>query len=308
MKGKPLLFIAGVVFVLSLLLFVLLSKKAAFLPDPSSEKKLSIVTTLYPLYDFARNIGGNKVDVILLLPPGVEPHAFEPKPSDIVAINRADLFIYTGNFMERWVANVLEGISNNKLKVIDASSGVTILNDKVGVPDPHIWLDFENVKIIVDNIASGLAEKDQENQNYYLANASLYKEAIDDLDKKYSLTLADCKSKEIIYGGHYAFGYLSRRYNIDYLPVIEGVEPESEPTAGDIDKLVERIKRNGIKYIFYEELTSPKIAEIISKETKANLLLLNAVHNVSKESLSNASFISMMENNLRNIKTGLECR
>jgi zinc transport system substrate-binding protein len=114
-----------------------------------------------------------------------------------------------------------------------------------------------------------------------------------------------CSSKEIIYAGHYAFGYLTKRYGLEYFAA-QGVSPDSEPTAADLINLVNQIKKDNIKYIFYEELSSPKIAQTLSDETGAELLLLNAAHNISKEQLEQgATFISIMKNNLTNLKIGL---
>ncbi|MCL5431829.1 MAG: zinc ABC transporter substrate-binding protein, partial [Patescibacteria group bacterium] len=117
-----------------------------------------------------------------------------------------------------------------------------------------------------------------------------------------------CKIKDVVYGGHYAFGYLTKRYGLNYVAA-QGIAPDSEPTANDMVNLVKQIKKNGIKYIFYEELTSPKISETLAKETGTQMLLLNAAHNVTKQDLNNGvSYLSIMRENLANLKVGLECQ
>ena len=289
------------------------------------EDKISIVTTLYPLYDFAHEIGGDKVEVSLLLPPGVEAHAFEPKPSDIVKINESDLFIYTGKFMEPWAEDIINGITNKNVKVVDSSIGIELMKEEHegeheqvdeheeehghehnGV-DPHIWLGFNNSQIMVSNIAKMLIEKDPINADFYNINASLYIKKLSTLDESYKNTLSTCKTREVVYGGHYAFGYLSKRYNLEYVSA-QGFSPDSEPTAKDMIALIDQIKKGNINYVFYEELASPKIAETLSKETGTKLLLLNGAHNLSKEEMeNNVSFLSIMEKNLNNLKTGLSC-
>ncbi len=284
--------------------------------------KLSVVTTLFPLYDFAKNIGGDKSQVALLLPPGVEAHGFEPKPSDIDKINKADIFVYTGKFMEPWAQDIIEG-TNKNVKIVDASTGIEFLkenhedeegykhkeaniHDHSGM-DPHVWLDFDYAKIMVDNITKGFIEKDPENASFYRKNAEGYKAKLTNLDNDYKTGLANCQSKVIVYGGHYAFGYLVRRYGLIYLAA-QGFSPDSEPTAKDLINLVDQINRNEVKYIFYEELKSPKIAETLARETKTKLLLLNAAHNLSKEDFGkDVTFISIMKENLNNLKTGLQC-
>ncbi len=269
--------------------------------------KLKVVTTLFPYYDFSRIIGGDKADVSLLLPPGVEAHSFEPKPSDILKINNSDIFIYTGDFMEIWPKDILDGINNSKLFVVRASDGIKLLTTNKAI-DPHIWLDFTNSQKIVDNILLAFLEKDGQNKDFYIKNADSLKASLADLDESFKSGLSDCRTKSLVYGGHYAFGYLVKRYGLNYYAA-QGLAPDSEPTAQDLSNLIKEIKINGIKYVFYEELSSPKIAETISVETGAKLLFLNAAHNVSREDLNKGvSFIDIMKEDLNNIKIGLECR
>jgi zinc transport system substrate-binding protein len=247
------------------------------------------------------------------LPPGVEAHSFEPKPSDIVKINESDIFVYTGKFMEPWAEDIINGVTNKDVKFVNTSNGINLMKLTEGMPDeahgldPHIWLDFDNNKIMIDSIAKALTEKDPANAGFYQKNAAEYKDKLVQLDNQYKSSLAKCENKEIVYGGHYAFGYLASRYNLKYLAA-QGLAPDSEPTASDLIKLVEQVKKDDIKYVFYEEMTTPKIAETIANETKAKLLLLNAAHNVTKEDIeANVSFLSIMKENLINLKTGLGC-
>jgi len=274
--------------------------------------KVSVITTLFPYYDFARTIGGDKADVSLLLPPGVEAHSFEPKPSDILKINSADIFMYTGDFMEPWAKDILAGINNKKLSVVRAGDVINLLDGSAeglgsGI-DPHIWLDLSNSENIVDAIASAFVRKDPKNSDLYIQNAHELKNELKALDDSFKTGLSNCQTKTLIYGGHYAFGYLVKRYGLDYFAA-QGLAPDSEPTAQDLANLINELKKNGIKYVFYEELSSPKIAETISEETGAQLLLLNAAHNVSKDDMSKrVSFIDIMKRNLVNLRIGLQCQ
>jgi zinc transport system substrate-binding protein len=294
------IFAAFVVFLILIFGIIFRSNKTS---QPVVSSKIQVVATLFPIYDFAKNIGQDKVDVSLLLPPGVEAHSFEPKPNDIIRINHADIFIYTNKFMEPWVNDLLSGITNKNLLITDASKGVFLISQ-----DPHIWLDLTNAQTMVDTITQALITKDPSNKNFYEANAQIYKQKLSNLDQIYQSILKSCQTKEIIYGGHYAFGYLAARYGLHYSSA-QGISPDSEPTAKDLIDLIDNIKRDNVKYIFYEELSSPKIANTISSETGAKLLFLNAAHNISKEQLNqNVSFISILENNLSNLKTGLQCQ
>ena len=283
-------------------------------PQSSQGKKVSVVTSLFPLYDFARAIAKDKADVSLLLPPGVESHSFEPRPGDILQINSADLFIYTGAAMEPWAADILRGIENKNLTGIDASTGISPLKespeagDEHHGTDPHIWLDFSNAQHMVDTICRGLSAKDPLNKKFYEDNARSYKEQLSQLDSRFRETLSTCRHRVIIHGGHFAFGYLAKRYQLDYRAAY-GFSPDAEPTPRRIYELSEQMKRSGIRCIFYEELLNPRVAETIAQETGAGLLQLSAAHNLSKKAMEQGvTFIAIMEQNLKNLSRGLECR
>lgn len=294
------------------LIFILKSVKQSNISEP---KKIKVVTTLFPLYDIAKSIGGNEADVLLLLPPGVEPHSFEPKPSDIIRINEADIFIYTGKFMEPWAEDIINSVTNKNIIIVNASSGVTLIpavshdaDEPRGAPDPHIWLDFDNLKIIAQNIGSAFLTKDSGNYDVYNNKLNVYLEKINELDSRYQEGLLNCETKKIIYGGHYAFGYLARRYGLKYLAA-QGISPDAEPTAKDLINLINQIKDDRINYVFYEELTSTKIAETIASETNAKMLLLNAGHNLSKSQIERGVILfDILGEDLENLRTGLNCR
>jgi len=296
MTGKKLLFgLLIIFFVVVVILFLNFNKTTSV-----ETGKIKVVTTLYPLYDFAKEIGQKNIDVTLLLPPGVEAHSFEPKPSDVVRINQADVFIYTGKFMEPWIENIIKGITNKNLLIVNISDDIKLIPI-----DPHIWLDFDNTQIMVNTITKAFIKKDPANKLFYEQNAKTYNQKLSNLDQKYRSVFSSCKTKEIIYGGHYAFGYLAKRYGLKYLAA-QGVSPDSEPTANDLIALVNQIKKDSIKYVFYEELVSPKIAETLAAETQTKLLLLSAAHNVKRD--NQLSFLGIMNNNLDNLKIGLECK
>jgi len=318
---KKYIFIIGVIAVIGLGIFALSNISPKTKTD---SQKITVVTTLFPLYDFAKNIGQDKVEVSLLLPPGVEAHTFEPKPSDITKINNADIFVYTGEFMEPWAHDIIEG-ADKKVKVVDASANIEMMKEEHeheeeadhheaeeghhhhGGVDPHIWLDFDNAKIMAENITKTLSEIDPQNAEYYKNNLKSYQGKLSDLDNSYKNSLTTCQSKTIVYGGHYAFGYMGKRYGLAYESAY-GISPDSEPSAQDLAGLIEQIRTKKIAYVFFEELVSPKVAETLAKETGAGLLLLNPAHNLTKDEFEkNESFLSIMEKNLSNLKIGLNC-
>lgn len=280
----------------------------------SGQHKIKVITTIFPLYDMAKTLGADKAQVTLLLPPGVEAHSFEPKPSDIVRINEADVFVYTGKFMEPWAEDVIKGAATKNLVVVDASQGTKMIpavfhdaGEPAGSLDPHMWLDFDNAKTMVKNIVQAFQAKDGANKDFYTQKANDYSDKLSELDTSYRTTLGACQNKEVVYAGHYAFGYMANRYGFKYLAA-QGVSPDAEPTANDLARLVDQIKKDKIKYVFYEELTSSKIAETIAGETNAKLLLLNAAHNLARDQFEKGiSFFDILRSDLDSLRVGLEC-
>jgi zinc transport system substrate-binding protein len=283
-------------------------------PETPHTAHLKVVTTLFPLYDMAKNIGGADADVTLLLPPGMEAHSFEPKPSDMLKIAGADIFIYTGKFMEPWAHDITQTLSGTRPIVVDASRGTHMIagtvhdpDEPAGTMDPHIWLDFDNAKIMAQNIADAFIAADDTNAGAFRQAAGRYTDALAALDTGFRTTLATCKTKEIVYGGHSAFGYLANRYGLHFVAA-QGVAPDAEPTARGLAGLIDQIREHHIQYIFFEELSSPKVAETIAEETKVTLLPLNAAHNLSKDQWDRGvSFFDILNTDLENLKKGLAC-
>lgn len=304
---------------LSLLLFLPLllvgCKSPAVTAPPAG--RLQIVTSLFPLYDFARQIGGDQVEVTLLLPPGVEAHSFDPKPEDVLRINRAKLFIYTNRALERWAATIATSVDSGRVTIIDASNGARFLpasGDGDGhhhpdaAIDPHLWLDFTNAKTMVNNIAAAMITSDPAHRDLYRANAAAYGARLDALDSRYRSSLASCQKRTVLQGGHFSLGYLAARYNLDYHAAAT-VNPEAEPTAATMAALVKEMRSHDLHFLFSEELVSPKLAETIAREGGGEVLLLSAAHNISRHDLEQGvTFIEIMERNLRNLQIGLECR
>ncbi|HWR72529.1 MAG TPA: zinc ABC transporter substrate-binding protein, partial [Nitrospirota bacterium] len=264
-------------------------------------------------------------EVSLLLPPGVEPHSFEPKPDDIVRVNKADVFVYTNKFMEPWAEDILRGVGRSDLLVVDSSRGAAFLpvrgeeagehSEKHGERhhyahgmDPHIWLSIPNAQKMVDNIAAGLASRDPGNRDLYQGNAEAYKSELKRLDQKFKEGLSACKTRMFLHGGHYAFGYLADHYGLLYISAY-AVSADAEPTPGRLVKLINQMKSHSLRFIFTEELISPRIAKIIAEETGADILKLHGIHNVSRENMERgATYLSLMEENLENLRKGLQCR
>jgi zinc transport system substrate-binding protein len=286
--------------------------------DLDAAKKIRVVTSVFPLLEFAGAVSGERGEVSLLLPPGAEIHTWQPRPSDIIRFSSADLFINIGADLEPWLHDLLKSIRNPNLRVLEASRAIPLIDEedivhnapehKHGVQDPHIWLDFKNDQMIVDKIAAVLSEMDPEGSSVFKKNAFLYKEKLQRLDQKFKDGLMDCVHQTLIFAGHSAFGYLARSYNLRQISLY-GLSPDSRPTPKKLIKVVELAKKYRIKVIFFEIRGRDKLAKVLAEEVGARTLVLNPGANLTKEQLkSGKTFFDIMEANLENLKDGLDCK
>lgn len=291
-----------------------------------------IVATLFPFYDITSQLVGENAEVSLLLPPGVEPHSFEPTPQDIIKIQEADVFIYSGDVMEPWVASIVANIPET-VKVINASDGITLIEStddyshedhghdddhnhkdekkdkKSGSNlDPHFWLDFDNTIIATNTISKAISELTIIDNNNLDKNKNNLLTTLEQLDTDYSDTLTKCTNKNILQAGHRTFEYLARKYKLNYVTT-EELSPNSDTSVKNIAKLIQEVRKNKAKAIFSEELVEPRIANTISSETGVPVLELNGAHNISSDQFkAKTSFIDIMRKNLENLSIGLECK
>ncbi|PKN37340.1 MAG: zinc-binding protein [Deltaproteobacteria bacterium HGW-Deltaproteobacteria-2] len=303
-----------------LLLSLLLSSCQPAKESDRGDKKLKVIATIFPIYDFACNIGGDKIKVTMLLPPGTDAHHYELKPEDIKKVSKADIFLFTNFEMEQWAYKIINAAEKNtNMLAVETGAGAVLLpfNEEDGVRgehgnhiskfDPHLWLDLDNAQKMVDNIAATFIKKDSRNSDYYLRNARDYKLKLTALDQRYRTELNGCKTKIILHAGHWAFAYLAKRYNIKYVAAYN-ISADAEPSPQKTIALIEQVKSQKVPYIYYEDMISPRLARMIAAETGAGLLKLNNGHDLSKEDIKNgASFISLMETNLTSLKKGMRC-
>jgi zinc transport system substrate-binding protein len=273
--------------------------------------KIQVVTSFYPLYYFSQQIAGDKADVINITPAGAEPHDYEPTAQDIVKIENSKLLILNGGILETWGNDVKKNINHKNTTIIVAGQDLmnhqTVSEKGQKVADPHVWLSPVLASRMVDKIADGFIEVDPENKDYYQANTDLLKTKLDDLDVQYEQDLSNCAEKNVI-TSHAAFDYLATAYGFNQVP-ITGLSPDAEPSSKQLADIVEFVKDNNVKYIFFESLVSPKLANTIASEVGAQTLVLNPIEGLTKEEiLQGKNYFTEMQNNLANLKIALDCK
>ncbi len=288
-------------------LLLLLAGCGAESPQKSSDK-LQIVATLFPQYDFARQIAGEKADVSMLLLPGADSHSYDPSASDILKISDADLFLYTGKYMEPWAEQVISALAESDVKVVDVSAGITLdqEEDSDHDYDPHIWTSPLNAVQMTDTILSALCEVDSQNASYYTTNAADYQDQLKQLDQSFRDVVRGAVRTEIIFGSRFAMHYFVKEYGLTCYSAFDSCTAESEPSAKGLSDLVEKIKADQIPVVYYEELSDPKIAQTLAEETGCQILLLHSCHNVSKQEFEDGvTYLDLMKQNVENLKQGL---
>lgn len=289
------------------------------------EKKISVYTSFYAMYDFTKKIGGNKINLTNLVPAGTEPHDWEPTPKDIANLGKADVLVYNGAGMEGWIDKVLKSLNNKKLVVVEASKDLKLLkNEHEDVDeqkdenkgkkeddhedleyDPHVWLNPMLAKKQMEVIKDALVTADPSNKDYYGKNYADNAKKIDELDKEYKETVSKFKKKEIVVA-HQAFGYICDAYGLKQV-AIEGLTADSEPSPAKMAEIVKFAKENNVKYIFFEELVSPKVAEAIAKEVGAKTEALNPLEGLEEDDIkAGKEYFSVMKDNLEALKNALQ--
>ncbi|MBU5677180.1 zinc ABC transporter substrate-binding protein [Alkaliphilus sp. MSJ-5] len=288
------------------------------------EDLLKVYTSFYPYYDFAKNLGGDNIQLDTIVPTGTEPHSFEPSPKTIAELEKADVFIYNGLHMEPWVDRVLNLLEGKDIYIVDASKAVELINYDTkhnddhnhedeqeeehdhdhGEYDPHIWVDPVNAIHISKMIKEAFIDVDPNNKNIYEENFNNFKGELDKLDESFRVGLKDATERKIIVS-HSAFGYLARRYNIEEISVA-GISPHAEPSPKRLAQLTKIANENKINYIFFEALANVKTAEVLAKEANLEVLTLYNVEGLTdKQNKNGEDYISLMYKNLETLKKAL---
>lgn len=280
--------------------------------SPTTEK-IAVSTSFYPLGYFVRAVGGDDVRVSIITPAGAEPHDFEPTAGDISATQRAKLFVYNGGGVDVWAERLAPDLAKSNIAPINMSDQITAKitastsDGETATFDPHYWLDPINAQQEVVVIRNALIAADPEHAAGYSDRANIVLGQLAVLDEAYRNTLATCRTRKF-YTAHNAFAYLAKRYNLQQI-AITGISPDSEPSPEQLAAIAAQARQEGISYIFFESLVSPKLSQTVATEIGAKTLVLNPIEGLTDDELkAGEDYLSVMRENLSNLALALDCR
>lgn len=303
------------IFVLVLTTFILLGILCScnVKTDKNADNgKLNVVTTIFPYYDFAKNIAGDKVNIELLLSPGSEPHHFEPTPSQIVSIENCDLFIYTGGENDKWAQSIVDSLDSDikVLKLIDCVETYKeeeIDKTQKDTIDEHIWTSPKNAIDISKAISKEIQTIDKENIDYYKSNEESYIEKLSSLDNKFKEIVSNGNRDKIVFGDRFPVLYFTKQYNLDYECAFPGCSHETEPSISTVNRLIDIVKDEKIPVVFYLDFSNQSVANLLCEDTGAKSMVYHSCHNVSADDFEKGvSYISLMEENADALKEALK--
>lgn len=301
-------------------LFPVLTLAGCVSAPQKQENSISIVTTIFAPYDFARNLTAGMEDVSLsmLLKPGMESHSFEPTPQDIITVQNADLFLYVGGESDAWVDTILKSVDASDMTILTLMDCAALLPEEhtdgmVTEPDSgeteydeHVWTSPKNAMRICEKIEAALCEIAPEKADAVHANAADYQRKLTELDEAFSETISGAKRQEIIMGDRFPFLYFAKEYGLTYYAAFPGCAAQTEPNPKMLTFLIDKVKQDGIPAVFYMEMSNRTIADAIAEATGAKPMLLHACHNIAKDDFdAGETYLSLMEKNLSNLKEAL---
>ena len=317
-KGKNMKKTVSAVLVLCLSIILL---AACGKPQKKATDGLSVVTTIFPTYDFARNIVGENGEVTLLLKPGEESHSYEPTPQDILKIRSCDVFVYVGGESDTWVENVLKSSGNEKMQVVTLMDCVKPIEEerREGMDggdddgeteyDEHIWTSPKNSALMTEKIAEAVIAADPARSEEYRSNADEYVKKLNALDAKLTDIAENSERKLLIFADRFPFLYFVREYGLEYYAAFPGCSEESEASAATVAFLINKVRDNKLPYVMTIEMSAGKIADSICAETGCEKLTLHSCNNISRDEYENGeTYLSIMEKNVETLKSALGYR
>lgn len=278
-----------------------------------STGKISVVTTIFPYYDFARSVSKGTCDVDMLLKPGSDVHSFEPTPSDILKIRNADLFIYNGGESDEWVDSILESLGDtDKPVVMKMTDYVKPLAEMDAdhhaedEEDEHIWTSLDNAKTLVSKISDEVSKLDQKHKTVYNKNGLDYIEKISKVQSEIENTVSSSESKKIVVGDRFPLLYFATEFSLDWECAFPGCSTETEPSLDRLSKLTDTIEKDKIKTILKLEMSENKVADTLADETNTKVRTFYSAESVSKEDFANnITYVDLMERNNNALKEAL---
>jgi len=265
------------------------------------------IVSFYPLYEFTKQVGQDKVNVSLLIPPGIEPHDWEPTINELQKMHEADLIVINGIGFESWVDDI--DTVNSDVIIVDTSKGISIIDGDMiednsdqhdhSVGDPHIWLNPVMAKTQVQNIADALISIDPENEKFYRQNVKSYQDKLDALDAKIIDELSTCNKDFIAF--HNAFSYFAVEYGLNQHSIVDSNEPNIGPTLKTLETVINLAQTFDIDVVFTEESVDTRTSQVIANEIGARVLVLSPIETIGDDS----NYLLKMENNLSNLKEAL---
>ncbi len=300
--------------------------------DTDAKEKISVVATIFPEYDWVREIIGDAsedIELTLLMDSGIDLHSFQPTANDILTISTCDLFIYVGGESDEWVENVLKEVANDDMIVInllealgdyakeeEQVEGMEIDEDEEDGQDEdeieydeHVWLSLKNTQMICSAIAQALAQLDEENADSYAANAIAYQEKLAELDSRYEAVCSEAAKKTLLFGDRFPFRYLTDDYGLSYFAAFNGCSAETEASFETIVFLANKVDELGLSCVLTIETSDQKIANTIIQNTEQQnqqVLVLNSMQSITKDDIQNGvTYLTIAEENLLILETAL---
>lgn len=319
--------------------------------------RLKVAATLFPYYDFARQIAGDVIDLELIVPAGMDSHSFEPTPADMKKLQEADVVICNGGAMELWVSQVLEALDSRSMTVVTMMDYVDVFEEELveGMEegghghehgddghdgeedghdagsyrreadyahggagpsgahghgaeyDEHIWTSPVNAMKSVQVIADVLCREDPSHRDVYENGRDRYMEELQKIHEGFRQVARDRQRDMIVIGDKFPFRYLAEEYGFEYRAAFSGCSTDTEPAAKTIAYLIDKVREEQIPVVYYLELSSHRVSEIIGEETGAAPMLLHSCHNVTRKELEDGvTYVDLMRQNIENLRKGLD--
>ena len=290
---------------------------------PASPEHLQVVTTLFPYYDFARQIGGDQVDVTLLGPAGRETHSFEPTPMDVVSIAECDVFLYNGGESEEWVKEILESAGEHipvtaaMMELVELAEEEIVEGMQVSEHheheaeeeaeyDEHIWTSPAMAKSLMWGVCGALCRADWDNAEYYTANAAAYEQELTALDEEFRAVVQQADRSVLVFGDRFPLLYFCREFGLDYAAAFHGCAADTEPSLATLKYLIDKVAEEQLPVVYTIELSNQKIAQAIAETTGAKVLTFQSCQTVSREDFENGeTYLSLMRRNLEALQEGI---